>query len=155
MLRGAEQLADLVLGPIPAQAAPGSLVTFPRDGGGDSDALDSAFGLALIGPLGVAAEPDAGVDAGVMMLDGGLEVVPLPGATWSFNVTNGVQPLLVNPTAAGGQLPGDSLIDGMASYTELDGGALVPHVFASFRGGNALVELVPSVADPLDLYIFH
>ncbi len=67
MLHGAEQLADFVLGPIPAPAAPGSLVTFPRDGGGDSDALDSSFGLALSGPLGVAAEPDAGtglLDAG-------------------------------------------------------------------------------------------
>ena len=57
MLRGAEQLADYVLGPIgPTQPADGSSVTFPRGDGADSDALDSAFGLALIGPLGIAAE---------------------------------------------------------------------------------------------------
>ncbi len=156
MLRGAQQLADFVLGPLPnAQVVPGSSLTAPRLDGADSDALDSAFGLAFIGPLGVAAEPDAGVDAGILGVDGGPEVVPLPGAYWSFSVNNGVQPLVVNPTGADIQAPADSLIDGMASYTDLDAGALVPHVFASFRGGNALVELVPSLADPRDLFVFH
>ena len=151
MVHGAQQLADFVLGPIPAQAAPGSSLTFPRDGGADSDALDSSFGLALSGPLGIAAEPDAGT--GLIVLDGGGEVAPLPGAYWSFNVSNGVFPLTVNPTAV---QAADSLIDGMAAYTSLDaGGVLVPHVFASYRGGNAMVELIPTDGDPSDLYVFH
>jgi len=87
------------------------------------------------------------------VLDGGGEVAPLPGAYWSFNVSNGVFPLTVNPTAV---QAADSLIDGMAAYTSLDaGGVLVPHVFASYRGGNAMVELIPTDGDPSDLYVFH
>jgi hypothetical protein len=117
--------------------------------GADSDALDSSFGLALIGPLGLAAEPDAGT---VITLDGGAEVAPLPGAYWTFNVSNGVLPLTVNPTAV---QAADSLIDGMAAYTELDGGVLVPRVFASYRGGNAMVELIPTDGSSSDLSVFH
>ncbi len=152
MLRGAQQLADYVLGPIPSGPAPGSLLTFPRDDGADSEALDSVFGLALYGPLGYPLEPDAGVDGGIAF-DAGLEVAPLPGASWSFNVTNGVTPLAVNPTGIDPQAA-DSVIDGMAAYTDLDGGG-VPHVYASFRGGNALIELVPSDANSRDLFVFH
>ena len=145
MLHGAEQLTDLVLGPIPAGAASGSSVTAPRADGEDSAALDSAFGLALRGPLGVADVGDAGVD-------GGFAFIPAPGATWSFSVSNGIQPLTVGPTGVD-TVSADSLIDGMAAYTDNDGGT--PHVYASYRGGNALIELVPSVANAADLFVFH
>lgn len=129
MVRGAQQLADLVFSPLPDVLAAGSSLAAPRADGHDSDALDAPFAMAFVGPLGSAL--DGGVDAGVL---------PQRGASWTFSTSSAVLPLAVNP------IDGSSLIDGMAAYIDLvDGGT--PHLYGSYRGGNALIEI-----DPRDAY---
>ncbi len=61
----------------------------------------------------------------------------------------------MNPTGIDPQAA-DSLIDGMAAYTDLDAGPSgIPHVYASYLGGNAMVELVPTDGNSRDLFVFH
>ncbi len=125
MAQGAQQLTDMVLGPIAAAAAPGSVLTAPRPE--DYQALQSAFGLALKGtpPSAVAVADGGTVD------DGGA------GTSITFLVTSAVSPLVVNPEDT------SALIDSMASYTD-PGGAR--HLFASYRGNNTIVILDPDEA---------
>jgi hypothetical protein len=126
MGRGAQQLADIVYGTTPAGTAPGSaLATL---GPHDDAALDAAFGLALMG-----VPPGGGVDGGAP--DGGVDAAP--GTTITLTVVSGVSPLSVNPEDT------SALIDAMASYTDTGG---VPHVYASYRGNNTLIELNPDEA---------
>ncbi|MHB8420800.1 MAG: hypothetical protein ACYDCL_22220 [Myxococcales bacterium] len=126
MARGAQQLTDLVYGPIPSAAAPGSTLAPPRPE--DYDALDSAFGLALFGVPSTLDGPDGGLpDAGVAA----------PGTAVTLTVVSGVQPLAVNPEDT------SALIDAMAAYTDQGG---IPHVYGSYRGNNTLVELNPDEA---------
>ncbi len=136
MGKGAEQLVDLVFGPQPTSAAPGSTLSVPRPE--DYDALDSSFGLAVRGRPGGAA-----ANAGTP--DGGTTVITR-GASVTFSVTNGVQALSVNPE------DGSALIDSMASYEDPGG---LHHVFASYRGNNALVDMNPNAATVTSLVEEH
>ncbi len=128
MGKGAQQLADLVFGPQPTSPAPGSSLSLPRPE--DYDALDSAFALAVRG----VPVPGAGADGG--MADAGLPFTAR-GAAVTFAVSSGVQPVFVNPEDA------SALIDAMASYIDTGG---LRHVYAAYRGNNALVELNPEMA---------
>jgi hypothetical protein len=146
MARAAQQLADVVFGP-PAEPALGSPLPQPRLDGHDSDALDSPLGLALIGPLG-----DAAVDGGVGTVgsDAGPfpGVVPQQGAYWTFQVSSAVAPVAVNPPDS------SSYVESMTAYLDpYDGGT--PHVYGSYRGGNALIELDPRIAYDFGILEIH
>jgi hypothetical protein len=121
MAKGAQQLTDMVFGPVASGASPGSTLAPPLPQ--DYQALESSFGLALKGvPAGSGLVPDGGIASGVS------------GTSITFVVTSGVAPLVVNPEDT------SALIDSMDSYTD-DGG--LRHVFASYRGNNTVVLLNP------------
>jgi hypothetical protein len=156
MERSAQQLADVTFGvpsgsPVPP--APGTLVPPPTPQ--DYDALDSAFSLALIGGLGPVSDGGIGLDGGLLdgglldggLLDGGLPTwTPLRGSSYRFVINSGVLQVAVNP------LDISAMISGMASYTDILG---IRHVYASYQGGSALIELNPEFAYYQYLYETH
>jgi hypothetical protein len=125
MATGAQQLTDVVLGPLAATAAPGSTLSVPRPE--DYQALESGFGLAMKGvPVANVLLPDGGT------VDGGAA-----GTAATFLVGSAVSPVVVNPEDT------SALIDSMASYTDTGGGR---HLFASYRGNDTIVILDPDEA---------
>jgi hypothetical protein len=152
MVQQAQNLSDLVLGLplVDAGTAPGSTLPPPRPLGLDEIALDSAFGMALRGPLGPAVVVEDGGnlvtnDAGVMLFAG---VVPQRGAYWTFIVSSGVTRLKQSP------LDGvTSVVEAMTAQIDSDGGQ---HVYASCRGGNGLIDAQPGqTLDPYTQGIFE
>ena len=141
MGRSAEQLTDLVLGPVASSPAPGSSLAPPRPE--DYDALDAAFGLAVKGPLGPPLPRS--LDGGAV-IGSAPGVTPQRGAAWLFSTTSGVEPLNVSPADT------SSLIEGMASYIDTTGDR---HVYGTYRGGSALIELNPVAASYAALNEVH
>ncbi len=130
MAHSAEELTDLVFGPVPSSPAPGSTLAPPRPE--DYRSLESAFGLALLGKLGTPLP--AAEDGGTALAPG---VSPVRGASYTLQVASGVSPLNVNPADP------SSLIESMASYLDAE---KARHVYATYWGGSALIELNPESA---------
>ncbi|MHB1846487.1 MAG: hypothetical protein ACYCWW_16820, partial [Deltaproteobacteria bacterium] len=136
MAHSAQELTDLVFGPVPSAPAAGSSLTPPRPE--DYDSLDSAFGLALLGPLGPPLESASPLDGGPgSAANRPSGVTPSRGAQITFSVSSGVLPLTVNPA------DNSALIESMVSYLDAN---KARHLYASYWGGSALIELNPEEA---------
>jgi hypothetical protein len=154
MERSAQQLADITFGlpTTPPVIPDGTSVPVPVPV--DYDALDSPFGLALIGALGTVADGGLYDDAGLSLFDGGLNlfdggtiiVTPERGASYKFITNSGVLQVVVNP------LDVSANIVSMTSFTDIYS---TQHVLASYQGGSALVELNPVLAYYLYLFETH
>ena len=148
MERNAQQLADVTFGlPAGAPVPPVGDTGVPPPTPQDYDALDAEFSVAVVGSLGSFVDGGIFDDAGVLLDGGGSFIVtPLRGASYRFVTNSGVLSVAVNP------LDISALITGMTSDTDIYG---IQHVYASYQGGSALIELNPVLAYYLYLYETH
>jgi hypothetical protein len=150
MERSAQELADVTFGlpPGPIVVPPNTTVPLPTPQ--DYEALDSVFSIAVVGAIGPILDGGFLADAGFAfdggLFDGGLIITPLRGSSYRFITNSGVLPVVVNP------LDISADIVAMKSYTDIYN---LKHVFASYQGGSALVELNPEFAYYLYLFETH